>query len=101
MDILSIFKREELIAGLAITDSKLQLSVLQFNKKKFLQEIKLTSEEILPNGTVKNGVIIDEALFFTALKNLLQKADKITFAILTLPIDNVYSKILSFPKTSR
>ncbi|HEV8601469.1 MAG TPA: pilus assembly protein PilM [Patescibacteria group bacterium] len=98
MDILSIFTREEAIAGLEVSDNFLRLALLVTNKKKLGQQIKFLVEEPLPGNTIKNGTVVDEKAFVTALQNLLKKPPvKIHYIILSLPMDLVFNRIFSFP----
>jgi Tfp pilus assembly PilM family ATPase/Tfp pilus assembly protein PilN len=99
MDILSLFTREEAIAGLDVSDQSLRLTLLSFNKKKFSQEVKALVEEILPPGVMMHGLIADEVKFVAALNNLLKKSPlKIRYLVLSLAIDSIYARIFSFPR---
>lgn len=101
MDILSLFNREEKVAGLEISDNCLRLSLLSFNKERFTQEVGFAVEESLPAQTVQKGIVVDDKSFMAALTNLLNKQGKkkISYVIFSLPSDQVFTKIYSFPKT--
>lgn len=104
MDLVRLFMRDEPIAGLSITDKHLRLVLLSRETdpatKKTGVVVKAVSEEPLIFGTIANGEIKNEDQLRTALQNLLIKTPaKITYAILALPQELIYSRIFSFPKT--
>jgi len=103
MNLVQFFTREEPIAGLEISDIYLRLSLLEFadkEKQKLKIKIKFLIEEPLPEGIISEGVIKDQNNFILSLKKLFKKNEKkIRYVIISLPADNVYSRLFSFPKT--
>lgn len=99
MNLLQFFTREEPIAGLEISDAVIRLALLELNKKEQV-EIKTLIEEQLPEGAISGAVIKNQLHFTEALKKILKKIEpKIRYVIISLPADNVYSRLFSFPKT--
>lgn len=79
MNLINVFTREEPIAGLEISETYLRLAILG-----------LKVEEALTNGVSKTE----------SLKNLLKKSKtKVRYVIVSVPADNSYSRIFSFPKS--
>ena len=115
-DILKLFTRDEPIAGVEINDDFIRLALLDIKSnesdkklgkklekpEKNIQviEIKALGEKSLKEGVIINGELKDKASFVGALNNLLGEIKpRIRYAIISLPSNNVYSRIYSFPKT--
>lgn len=97
MELLKFFTRDELIAGVEIKDNCVRVALISKNKKGEIQILSVAEEALKP-GTIKNGILSDHPAFIQALKNLSKKSKKtIRYAIASIPPDNVYSQIFSFP----
>ncbi len=84
-----------------ISDNYFRLSLLSFNKERFTQEVGFAIEESLAAQTVQKGIVVDDKAFIASLTNLLNKQgkNKVSYVILSLPPDQVFTKIYSFPQT--
>lgn len=61
-------------------------------------EIKGITEQALPDGLVVDGVIQDKVRFSKALKGLLKSSRlKVRYLIISLPANNIYCRVFSFP----
>ncbi len=101
MSITKYFTKEGRIAGLAITDAALRLVLLE---KKIKAGIKLTAyrEEKLSEGDVVGGKVVNRQNFTRSVKALLKKTrSKINYAVISLPADESFARIASFPPTLR
>lgn len=116
MNFLSLFTREEQIAGLEINETFLRLALLKIAdekkekkptnnkneevKKSPVVQIQFLIEEKLDPGTISNGIVQNKKSLVKSLQNIIKKSPvKIRYVIASIPADNVYSKIFSFPKT--
>ena len=109
MNLLSLFTREEPIAGLEITDTHLRVALLELKKEKdsskkgvenLVTKVKFLAEEALPDNVVVNGSLQNTENFVKSLKNLLNKSEiKIRYVIASIPANDIYSRVFSFPKT--
>ena len=107
MDLLKIITREEPIIGIEISDSNIRLAFLNYKKDKKSRnakengiEARCLAETDLPDGAIVSGKIADKKILIERLGNLLKKVKpKIKYAIISIPYDNVYSKLFSFPNT--
>lgn len=99
MNLIQFFTREEPIAGLEVNEDFLRLSLLKLTKENKIK-IEFLLEEPLNKNVISNGLIIDEKSLIFALKNLFKKCNNaIRYIILSLPNQDVYCKLFSFPKT--
>jgi Tfp pilus assembly PilM family ATPase len=97
MELLKFFTRDETIAGIEIKDAFVRAALISKSKKDEIQILSI-AEEALKAGTIKNGVLSDRPAFIQALKNLSKKSKKkIKYVIISIPPDNVYSQIFTFP----
>lgn len=100
MNLIKLFTREEPIAGLEISDTDIRLALLEFNKEKSADEIKFLAEEPLEEGVIAEGVLKKTDEFVKTVKKLISGLPiKIRYVVASLPADNVYAHIFSFPKT--
>jgi hypothetical protein len=99
---IKLFTREEKIAGLEVRDDYLRMALLQPGKigDKPSTEIRFLGEEPLDEGVVIGGSIKDKDKFVKSVKKLVNRSPvKISFTMVSIPADGVYSKVSSFPKT--
>lgn len=101
MNLLQHFIREEPIAGLEISDTALRLALLEFtDKEKSSIKIKDLLEEPLEAGVIEDGALKDTQRFLASLQNLLKgNGSKVRYVIISLPSDQIYSRIFSFPQS--
>lgn len=101
MNLLRIITREELIAGLEINGSCLRLCLLKLaGKDKIKLETKVLVEEPLNDGVISDGRVKNQDGLVKSLKELLKKAKtKIRYVIVSVPVQAVYSRVFTFPKT--
>jgi|GEM_PF-944425 type IV pilus assembly protein PilM len=102
MDLVRFFTREENIGGIEVHDAHIRVALLSFNKKTNVVGITALVEEPLPAGVITNGVVVKSELLVQALTRALKKMPtKLRFAIVTIPAESVFHRIVSFPKTVR
>lgn len=99
---LSILKKiilpREPIAGLEITDASIRLVLLNLDEKTKAITTEESAEQPLASGIIVNGAIKDSIKFDLALLKLKKSLKfKISYIIVSIPSDAVYTKILSFP----
>lgn len=100
MNILRFFTQEERIAGLAITEEAVRLVFLERNPKTGETVLALKEEESLDVGVVSEGLIKDKDALTGALKKLIEKTgSRLKYFIVSIPGDQVYYKIFTFPKS--
>ena len=109
LNLLKLFTRDEPIAGLEISDSCLRLALLLKEEKGELRaksseeealEIKALGEKPLKGGIIGGGEIKKKEDFIAALNELLKDIKpRIRYAVVSIPADNVYARLYSFPKT--
>lgn len=98
MNFSHLINREEAVSGLAITDSHVRLAYYKKNKGK-KEEILTLVEEALPASTITNGVVANPGALARALSKVLARAEgTVSYCIVSLPEERVYTKILSFPQ---
>lgn len=96
MDLSSILAKNELIAGVEVTDLVVRLALAKRNKAK--TQIDLAIEQPLEPGVVSGGQIVKKEDFLAALKKLRQRCPKkIEGVIATISPLHTYGKIYSFP----
>lgn len=104
-NLLRFFTRDELIAGLEISDSFIRLAVLETllpdkNRKEKMVQARGIGELTLKNGIIQNGEVKDKKGLAEALKLLFQKVDKsVGYVAVSISGKKVYTKVYSFPKT--
>ncbi len=103
--LIKIFTREEHIAGLEISESYIRIALLEDGigdkkvEKKSDIRIKFLAEEPLTKGTVVGNSIKDRDKFVKSLGKLIGRSPiKIKFVMVSIPANDIYSKIFSFPK---
>lgn len=100
MNFLHLIDREEAVSGLAITDSHLRLAYYKRTKDKNKKGDELALiEEPLPPETLKGGAVANpRELSQSILKVLAKTGGVVSYCVVSLPPERVYSKILSFPQ---
>ena len=101
MNFVSIFSEKSVIAGIEVNDTSLRLISLAPGKNAKDQPRIIAAAEVeLPAGTIVGSTVKDEPALTAALKSLV-RASKFSgnFAIASIPIAEVYTKIFSFPNT--
>lgn len=118
MDLIRLFTREEKIAGLEISESKLKFVLLNADenvkkeKKGKNKKIKREEEKIiiiesieskaevdLPKGVISNGKLVKPESLVVSLKELLNRIKiKTPYVIVSLPSQNIYIQIYDFPQ---
>jgi hypothetical protein len=101
MNFVSIFSEKSVIAGIEVNDTSLRLVSLAPGKNPKDQARILTAAEVeLPAGIIVGSTVQDEPALTAAIKNLVRTSRfSGSFAIASIPIAEVYSKIFSFPNT--
>jgi Tfp pilus assembly protein PilN len=95
----NILVPEEPIAGLEISNSKLRLVLLGLNKQKGTIGTREYAEYPLADGIIVNGTVKDPGNLVLAFRELKRKLKiPVDYVIASIPPDNIYTKILSFPK---
>lgn len=102
MNLFKFLTRNDPTLGIEISDSNIRLVFLNIKKDKKAGdkiEAKSWAEVDLPEGVIVGGKINKKEIFTETLASLLKKIrPKIKYAIVSIPYDNVYSKLFSFPK---
>lgn len=102
MNILNLLTKEKHIAGIEISDSVIRIAFFRNEqKKKGEQEEKLILiEETIPPNIIKDGIVADIDALGKTLASIWMKAKLDTsYAIVSIPDNQIYSKIFSFPKS--
>lgn len=107
MNILNLLIKEKRIAGVEINERVIRIAYFRQRKKK-LRYIKdntpdhelILIEEPIGANIISGGTVIDKELLGKTLKNIWTRARlNADYAIVSIPENNVYSHIFSFPKT--
>ncbi len=112
MNIFNLLAKEKHVAGIEIDESIVRIAFFRTRKKNsFLtslhHEVPLSSseeelilfEEMLPEGLVREGVVVDPQALGKVLQKLWLRARLGTrYAIVAIPDDKIYSRIFTFPK---
>lgn len=99
MNFLHLIDREQATSGLAITDSHVRLTYYKKAPDK-KGEVLTLIEESLPQGTLAEGRVANPRALSSAISKALARAGgAISYCIVSLPPESMYSKILSFPQT--
>lgn len=96
MDILKLLTYEEKIGGLAIFDSRLEMTVLDFDQKKGRLSIVSKASVDLPKGVIAGGLLKNETAFVAALKSIISVSKKLSSFVVSLPANCVYSHSFAF-----
>lgn len=103
MNLFKFLTRNEPILGIEISDSDIRLAFLHVKKEKKGEsgiEVNTLIEASLPNDIIVNGKIKNKEVFLETLSGLLKKVKpKIKYAVVSIPSNDVYAKLFSFPKT--
>ncbi len=105
MNVVSLFSREEHIVGIDISDTEVRLAVLEKDQKTSTSKIALLASEKVPSGVIEVGVVKKPDALAEVLKSLVRSAaegkkrTRITYAIISVPADTVYTHIYGFPGT--
>lgn len=100
MRILNLFTKNEAIGGLEISETHLRMVVLGWkNKKLRTLKIKKIKEVPLPAGIIQKGRVVQADKFTKTLKNLLKNMNGLRYVIPSLPPNDVYFHLYSFPST--
>lgn len=96
-----LLTREEPIAGLEIDERYVRLALFEPNKRdKNKSKIKILVEQPLVNGVVVNGNIEKPNELVKSLQILLKNTKAtVRYCIVSIPTNNVYSRIFSFPQS--
>lgn len=96
MDLLKLLTYEEKIGGLAVFDSRLEMTVLDFDRKKGRLSVASRSSADLPSGVVVGGLLKNETAFVAAFKGLISASKKSSSFVVSLPANCVYSHSFAF-----
>lgn len=98
MNFSHLIDREEAVSGLAITDSHVRLAYYKKTKGTKGESLALIAEPF-PPGTLKEGAVADSQALSRAISKALVRAEgAVSYCIVSLPPERIYSKILSFPQ---
>lgn len=95
-DLLKLLTYEEKIGGLAVFDSRLEMTVLDFDQKKGRLSVASKASADLPSGVVVGGLLKNETAFIAALKGLISASKKSSSFIVSLPANCIYSHSFAF-----
>ena len=99
MNFLSFFTREEPIAGLAIEEDVLRLVLLKRHPETGQREIQTFATKTVSRGVITDGIITDRSALTASLKKLLARSNvRLNYFIVSIPANQTYYKIFSFPK---
>lgn len=108
MNLVRLLTREESVAGLEISDSFLRIVLLEEvkvkkdkkSKPEVKKAVKCAQEVALPTGVIVGGELRNRNEFIKLLQELVKKCGtKVSYAVVSLPADAVYSKVFGFPKS--
>ena len=105
MNILNLLTKEKRVAGIEISDSVIRVAFFRPRKKvsspQPLPHLELVLiEEPIGANIIENGIVVDRVLLSKTLRSLWVKSKLGThYVIATIPDENIYSRIFSFPKT--
>lgn len=108
MNILNLLTKEKHVAGIEISDSVIRIAFFRSYKKSrgagapkdTPKEELVLIEEPIAAEIIADGKVINKTLLGKTLKNICEKAHLDTdYAIVSIPDDEIYSRIFSFPKT--
>lgn len=97
MNFSHLTDREEAVSGLAITDSHVRLAYYKKEKNEKEDVLALVLEPLLP-GTLKEGIVANPRALSQALSKILARSGSVSYCVVSLPPERVYSKIISFPQ---
>lgn len=103
---MTLFQPKEYIAGLSISSQSVNLVLLDraFEGVSTEMDLLLKLEAKLDEGTVANGKVEDKEKLKSAIKNILAEAKKkvqnLSYVILSVPHNYVFSDIYEFPALS-
>lgn len=105
MSIINLLIKEKKIAGIEINDSVIRIAYIRLSKKSISDRKSTTKDELIlieeaiPENTISNGTIIDKDNLIKTLKNIWNNKElQNLYAIVSIPEDNIYSRIFQFPK---
>ncbi len=110
MNILNLLIKEKRVAGIEISDRIIRVAFFRRRATIDLHEAAgvgrlpkqelILIEEALNDGLVRGGAVIDKELLGKTIGDIWVK-EKIeaTYAIVSIPENNIYSHLFSFPKT--
>ena len=102
MSIINLLIKDKHIAGVEINNSFVRVAYLKpikKNNKKTVGNKLILLEEQIPDGTIVNGALVNKEVLQKVLIKLWRKrALRRLYAIVSIPEDNIYSKIFPFPK---
>lgn len=102
MRLFNILTRKEIVAGMEVSDTYLRVALLELMKKRKAlpePEVRFLLEQPLEKGIVTNGIIEDQKRFAECLDLILKQSKiKVECFILSIPSNNMFSRIISFPK---
>lgn len=98
MNFVSLFTREEAIAGVEIGDTYVRAAVFVPSKNPKEPSVLSVTEEPLTAITVEDGRGVGEAALVAALQKVVRKLPiKIRYAVVTVPTGLSFSKLFVFP----
>lgn len=111
MNILNLLIKEKRVAGIEISENVIRIAYFRPRTTRDSNEQKDSAdtpgqelvflEEATPENLVAHGAIIDKLSFGKFLKDLWQQSNIDTnYAIVSVPEEKIYSRILSFPKVA-
>jgi hypothetical protein len=111
MNIFNLLTKEKHVAGVEIDESVVRIAFFRPKKESVIlpslhteaitkeENELILVEEVLPEGLVREGVVIDPEALGQALSTIWAKARLGThYAIVAIPDDKIYSRIFTFPK---
>lgn len=99
MNFLSLIRRKELVGGIALSNTGVQLAFFKERTKTSPAEI-VVDEEPFPEGAIVGGKICDKDAVSATLKTLFKRVPNATsFYVVSISPENVYAKVLAFPPT--
>lgn len=99
MNLIKFFTKDGGVAGLEVNDDCLRLVLLE-EQKKTPPKVSLAVEVLLEPAAVSAGQILNRTAFTAGLKKLLSQAGRrINYVIVSLPADQIYLKVFTFPPT--
>jgi hypothetical protein len=99
----SLVTPQQAIAGLEISDTHVRIVLLENpTKKRPFIGVRAQAEITLADGIVKNGIVQNEKKLTEAIQSV-RTATKaaIRYVILSIPADQIYTEVLSFPRSIR
>lgn len=98
MNLYKLFSKKESIAGIEFTADAVRLALFDMNDRKE-RVLSVLCEEKLSPDIIAEGMVKDQDKLGDALRALLaQSTIPVEYVVASIPPDQVYAKIFSFPK---